>query len=131
MKTPYQDVSIEGLTSSIKVIARAQGLDLDTTQALGSLIKFMNSPKDPISIDEAIESAMMFHPTAVRESLFAAYEALYLYQAAKKNLSQAVEDGDTKAILTLLENFGKIEGYRAEKDVPEQKEVSVTITKQW
>ncbi len=133
MQSPYNSESKEEMTSSIRVIARAQQLDSPTVDALKAVIEHMNhaNPKLRASnIDEAIESAMSFNPMATRDDIFPAYEALFLYLNTKQSLSNAIDDGDVKTILAMISSFGKIQGYKPDKDDNEQKELVITFIDQ-
>lgn len=132
MRTPYTDTYSEAAVfSSLETISQAQGLTKETTIALKLVIQTMNNPEDPCTIDEAIEYALLYNKLADSQALYSAYEALFLFHEAKRNLASTLQDGDTRAILHMLESFGKIEGYKNIKEEKEAHEVIITIEKQY
>ena len=132
MRTPYSDTYSEAaIFSSLETITQAQGLSPETVSALKQVIRTMNDPEDPCTIDEAIEYALLYNNQADSQVLYSAYEALFLFHEAKRNLANTLQDGDARTILHMLQSFGKVEGYKQIKDEKEIQEVVVTIEKQY
>lgn len=130
LRSPYsEDYSVQLLC--MKGVIKNFNMNPETGRVFFEFVKNLEDTKT------SIEDTYLAIRKKYREQLTAgtvdmsqfmpAYEQLFLYTTAKRNLSRVIGAGDVKAILAVMAALGSEEGYQPKAAAQPKQEITITI----